>query len=270
MRTSALFAVLLLSPAAAAPAAAQFGREIDRTPACRTELQGCVSLRVDILTSSQPAPVGTLDPYFPQERAQGLYRASGIPQDPFSCVRIGDGSSIALRTALVVPFVPFREAIMSGLRTSEYEQYLDDVRNYSVWRPEEYRARADRDPAAWIPDRNSCWYVSRYLATKERWSLAVDPAEEDAIQDVLDTCSWDDLVPSCGPAGDYSRARVDPAANPPDPARTLEMRNRCDTDLDGRVSCAEVTACRVARPVLFGHPLYPLVTDVDRDGVACR
>jgi len=49
------------------------------------------------------------------------------------------------------------------------------------------RSKSDRDPAEWLPMRAvRCDYVSRWMAVKYRWSLAVDERERAAIAKVLD------------------------------------------------------------------------------------
>ena len=158
--------------------------------------------------------------------------------------------------------------LASGLRVAEYDFFLGDELNYHLWYPAQYQARADRDPAFWLPDRNRCWFLRHYVATKERWALTMDSVEHDSIQDVLALCSWDDLEPSCGTQ--LFRARVVPETVPAPSADTDRMVAECDANLDGRISCAEVWACGAPAPVVLGDALYPVVADVDDDGVACR
>lgn len=49
------------------------------------------------------------------------------------------------------------------------------------------RSKSDRDPARWLPMRAvRCEYVSRWMAVKYRWGLAVDQRERAAILTILD------------------------------------------------------------------------------------
>jgi hypothetical protein len=49
------------------------------------------------------------------------------------------------------------------------------------------RAKAERDPAAWLPpdDNAVCRYVTDWVLVKYRWQLAVDAAERSALDDEL-------------------------------------------------------------------------------------
>jgi hypothetical protein len=51
------------------------------------------------------------------------------------------------------------------------------------------RAKGDQDPAEWLPRRvDRCRYAASWVATKSRWSLAVDAAERAAVAGVLAEC----------------------------------------------------------------------------------
>ena len=143
---------------------------------------------------------------------RSVYRRTGLPEEPLTCSILGNGFDLARTDLLVAQFVSFREAIGSGLQQAEYDFFLADERNYLLWIPAQYGARSDRDPAGWLPPRNACWYLRHYMSVKERWSLALDWVERDAIQDIMDVCRWSDFEPSC--ETDLSRARVVPETLP--------------------------------------------------------
>ncbi|MFF2779504.1 HNH endonuclease family protein [Streptomyces sp. NPDC058052] len=52
------------------------------------------------------------------------------------------------------------------------------------------RAKADRDPAEWMPPlpEAHCRYIGEWTATKLRWGLTVDQAEADALKVYAETC----------------------------------------------------------------------------------
>ncbi|ALO13609.1 hypothetical protein AQF52_8028 [Streptomyces venezuelae] len=52
------------------------------------------------------------------------------------------------------------------------------------------RAKADRDPAEWIPPlpKAHCRYVSERTATKLRWGLSADQAEADTLKVYAEAC----------------------------------------------------------------------------------
>ena len=246
------------------------GLAIDGIPIrqCSPDSRTCLSHRTAFTIVDRDLRTATPDPYYPQELMDRVYGAVGFREDPLTCRVLGDGRTLSYRDVLVAPFVSFREAIASGLQLAEYEFFLSDEANYIVWLPTELRGRADRDPGGWLPERNRCWYLRRYLASKERWSLVIDIRERDAIQDVLDVCSWQALDPICDVQ--LTRARVVADVVPAPALETNRWRQACDGNVDGRVSCDEALACGALLPITLGDPLYPLVVDADEDGVACR
>ncbi|MEU1863657.1 HNH endonuclease family protein [Streptomyces gardneri] len=52
------------------------------------------------------------------------------------------------------------------------------------------RAKADRDPAEWMPPLSEahCRYISEWTATKLRWGLSADQAEADALKVYAEAC----------------------------------------------------------------------------------
>ena len=275
-RAAVLAAVLaglgVLAPSGAA--VAQTGTDVrlgvDGVPLreCDRADPGCMGHRTEFVVLPSDVPRGTLEPYFPQELMTSVYRRLGVPQDPLTCSALGDGFDLSRTDVLVAQFVSFREAIGSGLHQAEFDFFLADERNYLLWFPAQYAARNDRDPAGWLPPRNGCWYLRHYLSVKERWSLAVDWAERDAIQDLLDVCGWQNFDANC--ETDLVRARVVPETLPAPVSETAQWVRRCNSDSDTRISCAEAAACGAPLPVVLGDALYPVVVDADNDGVACR
>lgn len=57
------------------------------------------------------------------------------------------------------------------------------------------RAKADRDPATWLPPDAgySCRYLGDWVRVKHRWRLAVDQLEHDAIERGLASCEQEGL-----------------------------------------------------------------------------
>lgn len=52
------------------------------------------------------------------------------------------------------------------------------------------RAKADRDPAEWMPPLSDahCRYIGEWTATKLRWGLSADQAEADALKVYAEAC----------------------------------------------------------------------------------
>lgn len=52
------------------------------------------------------------------------------------------------------------------------------------------QSKSDGDPADWMPPNRDAWcrYAGAYIAQKAAWDLTIDPAELDALENVLATC----------------------------------------------------------------------------------
>jgi hypothetical protein len=52
------------------------------------------------------------------------------------------------------------------------------------------RSKSDRDPAEWMPSHRDSWcrYATAWVTQKAAWRLTVDPAEHEALVNVLATC----------------------------------------------------------------------------------
>lgn len=89
--------------------------------------------------------------------------------------------------------VPLAEAWVSGAAAWDdrrREQYANDLDALlAVDGPTNASKGAD-DPAAWRPRKAfQCAYAARWIATKARWSLSVDPSEVAALEEMLATCA---------------------------------------------------------------------------------
>ena len=89
--------------------------------------------------------------------------------------------------------VPLAEAWVSGAAAwddARREQYANDLGALlAVDGPTNASKGAD-DPAAWRPRKAyQCAYAARWVATKSRWSLTVDPSEVAALEEMLATCT---------------------------------------------------------------------------------
>ncbi|WP_455904741.1 GmrSD restriction endonuclease domain-containing protein [Microbacterium sp.] len=106
--------------------------------------------------------------------------------------------------------VALKEAWVSGAwawtdaQRQGYSNDVDDYRTLTMVTAAVNTAKADKDPASWLPSYGPmrCTYVSEWVAVKWRWNLSVDPAEKNAIQTLLTECSWRDTplpaVPTVG------------------------------------------------------------------------
>ncbi|MFJ2541989.1 DUF1524 domain-containing protein [Microbacterium sp. NPDC087589] len=106
--------------------------------------------------------------------------------------------------------VALKEAWVSGAwawtdeQRQGYSNDVDDDRALTMVTAAVNTAKADKDPASWLPSYRSirCTYVSEWVAVKWRWNLSVDPAEKIAIQTILEGCgprdTWLPAAPTVG------------------------------------------------------------------------
>jgi hypothetical protein len=92
--------------------------------------------------------------------------------------------------------VPLAEAWDSGAGTwtaaqrQAYANDLDDARALIAVTARSNRSKADQDPATWQPPADSyrCRYFTDWVAIKTRWKLAIDPAEQTALNQLAGAC----------------------------------------------------------------------------------
>ncbi|MEU9998088.1 HNH endonuclease family protein [Streptomyces sp. NPDC050848] len=92
--------------------------------------------------------------------------------------------------------VPLAEAWDSGAsawdatRREAYANDQDAATSLVAVTARSNRAKADRDPAEWMPPLPDahCRYVGEWTATKLRWGLSADQAEADALKVYAETC----------------------------------------------------------------------------------
>ncbi|RZQ60866.1 HNH endonuclease family protein [Amycolatopsis suaedae] len=87
--------------------------------------------------------------------------------------------------------VPLAEANRSGVRAwseQQRERFANDPANLIPVTAKVNRARGDQDPGRWLPARDRCGFLSRYVAVKRAYQLTVDPAEAEALRSGLARC----------------------------------------------------------------------------------
>ncbi|MEU9218844.1 HNH endonuclease family protein [Streptomyces sp. NPDC048376] len=92
--------------------------------------------------------------------------------------------------------VPLAEAWDSGAgewTAAEREAYANDLgdpRSLVAVTAKSNRSKADQDPATWMPpsNANQCEYFTQWVTVKSRWGLAIDAAEQQALQALAEQC----------------------------------------------------------------------------------
>ncbi len=84
------------------------------------------------------------------------------------------------------------EAHESGLSSrsdAERKAFGNDLENLTLAAPRLNRyEKGAKDPAEWLPEKNRCWYVAKYIEIKRKYVLTMDRAEAAAILKVHQSC----------------------------------------------------------------------------------
>lgn len=202
LRLGALLAAVLLVTSGWAPAVAA------------SKISGSATALLAALETAAERPAGykrTLFRLWTDADADGcstraevlIGEALGTPQVGDDCAVIGSWRSAYDGIVTTVPgtfdidhVVPLKEAWDSGAwawtpaMRERYANDLGDWRSLRAVSATSNRSKADRDPAQWLPPRIAfrCTYADDWIAVKTRWSLRVDPAEREALEDLLVLC----------------------------------------------------------------------------------
>ena len=176
----------------------------------------------------------------------------------------------SMRDTDIEHIVARSEAHYSGLCHAEAADRLDfasDLLNLTLAAPEVNgcgsAGKCDGDAADWLPPMNKCWFVSRVIAVKFKYSLTVAPREAIALQRVLSDCTSIDMIFT-------DQGAIGPTVSPAtEPARIADALRLYDDNSNGRITCKEARRHGIA-PVPRGHPAYPFMRDGDGDGVVCE
>lgn len=170
---------LLLMVCLAAPATAgEYSRA--QYPHWLDADQDCQNTRQEVLIARSLRPV-LLD-------ARGCRVISGLWRDVYSGLFHRNPQSLDIDH-----FVPLAEAHRSGAANwsrAKKAAFANDPGNLIITARQINRAKADQDPALWLPPNRAfrCIYARRWVAVKARWQLRMDIKEAAAIKRVLMAC----------------------------------------------------------------------------------
>lgn len=124
------------------------------------------------------------------------------------------------------------------------------------------------DASEWLPEKNKCWFANRIIEIKTKYSLSVDRAEANALDEVLLSCDSTDMIFYSGqdtimPFKPQSEKTVSTSQGKQDALSLYDDNN------NGRITCSEARSHGIA-PVTKTHPAYPFMRDGDGDGVVCE
>ena len=180
---------------------------------------------------------------------------------------------LSTRRTDIEHIVAVSEGHDSGLCAADQtvrRRFASDLLNLTLAAPEVNRCsgagKCAHDAADWLPAVNKCWFVSRVIAVKLKYSLTVDRDEAFALQRVISDCTTTDIVFTDLEA---SAPTTSPATEPARSASAPDVLALYDDNRNGRITCAEARSHGIA-PVPRDHPAYPFMRDGDGDGVVCE
>lgn len=99
----------------------------------------------------------------------------------------------SIRDTDIEHIVAAAEGHDSGLCAQPVERrtaFARDLDNLTLALPSVNRyEKVDKDPSQWLPEpKFQRWYAETWIGVKRKYGLSVDPAERDALADVLDDC----------------------------------------------------------------------------------
>ena len=172
----------------------------------------------------------------------------------------------SIRETDIEHIVARSEAHDSGLcvaTSATRRQFASDLLNLTLASPSVNRhQKVANDPAEWLPALNQCWYVDRVIQVRRQYGLTIDPAEAQAIDQVLAGCASTEMVV-------LNPGSAIPPTPTTAPAGEVDALARYDDNNNGRITCAEARNHGIA-PVHRGHPAYQYMRDADGDGVVCE
>lgn len=161
--------------------------------------------------------------------------------------------------------IPLKEAWQSGAwnwSSAQRQAFANDlgyVYSLVASSASSNRSKSDKDPREWLPSKSSfrCAYVSRWIAVKYRWHLAVDSGERSRLQSILESCSRSLTV--------HKPSRIRTIADPSAESGGGSSGN------DPRYSTCSAAKAAGYGPYRRGvDPEYAWYRDGDSDGIVCE
>ena len=168
--------------------------------------------------------------------------------------------------------------------------FANDALNLTLATSPTNRTKSSHDGAEWSPSRNRCWWAVVNVLVRRKYSLTIDAAERDALDEVIEgeACAespWlaylalpdlDRLRPMPGPEPTAMATGAAPLAFPVTlAARRMGNPARAGTALSalGRLAPSEAQQAASTQdnaPVGADHPACAHMNDRDGGGVACK
>ena len=112
-------------------------------------------------------------------------KAGGQIYTPYSCLAF-DVTADGTAATDIEHIVALAEAHDSRIADDRRRDIASDLDNLTIADPTVNRSqKSDRDAAEWMPARHGGWFAERVILVKAKYGLSVDPAERDALEELL-------------------------------------------------------------------------------------
>lgn len=115
-----------------------------------------------------------------------------------------------------------------------------------------------------MPDKNKCWFANRVFEIKTKYSLSVDTAEVEVLEQIISQCESVYMI-----FFNDSTSGETIINEPISESVTEGALGLYDDNNNGRITCAEARSHGID-PVYKFHPAYAFMRDSNNDGVVCE
>ena len=202
-----------------------------------------------VTPESRCSPYRASDYFYPQSIEGRIVESLGGIWSPYT------GRTFASRRETDIEHIVARsEAHDSGLCAATAEtrrRFATDLLNLTLASPGVNRGQKNaRDAAAWLPDRNQCWFADRVVRVHQKYRLTIDRREAAALDRVLASCASTALARGGAPVAECIDFGGPSSELPAEVAQ-------CDDNGNGRITCAEARTHGIAPvhgPVTHSQP----------------
>ena len=194
---------------------------------------------------------------------------SGQWIDPWSGVQFEDAGRMEIDH-----HVPLANAHISGSSAWTDEQrreFYNDSENLNALSQEINRSKGARSPEDWQPpdETSRCNYAMQWEAVKIKYELSIAPAERQALDEMLSTCSLIPVVPTPRATVPVPTPIQTPILTDTPIAPTSEPRVYATCE-DAEAAGEQRIRGNKGAGRGFPHAMVPSKRDGDQDGVVCE
>ena len=158
-----------------------------------TQLDEETVLGIRIAPEVRNTPLDRQDYAYPQNIELSIIDRQGGIFSPYALSFFTDRSETDIEHIVAVSEA--HESGFSSRSDSERKAFGQDLDNLTLAEPHLNRhQKAGKDPADWLPEKNQCWYVAKYIEIKKKYGLTMDAAEAATVLEVYESCESFDMI----------------------------------------------------------------------------